>query len=146
MRKIKEVLKHRFKTKKEPALETVDISGLSVFISTTPARYYFSEDFALYEMNFSKEAASFYAGTNPDEFNEDVFDAKILIQAGDEIKFADEQRTRHFNALELIHMGILRDKNTIIAAKSACEESISRKEEELKRLTDIYHRFERNDK
>ena len=137
------VLKRRFKVKKNPSSETVDITGLSSFTTLIAPRYYDSEIWALYEALFNDHAIEFYSKSGADRYNHDALDLEIEKQFQDELQHYMDQHERHLEALEAIHTGVERESVITEERIHQVEARLSELNKELDEKLALFNSFNR---
>ena len=138
-----DVLKRRFKVKKNPATETVDIRGRSSFATLIAPKYYDSEVWAFYEAYFIEHAEEFYSRSVSDRYNHDALDLEIEKQYLDELQHYFDQRERHIESLEAAYTGVERESAITTEKLLQVEARLSELEKELEDKLAVYNSFNR---
>lgn len=137
------ILTRRFKTKKAPISETVDINGFSKYANLIAPRYFDSDVFAHYEATFPRYATDFFSRSGADRFNHDALDCEIDKKYSDEVSFYAEQYIRHMDTLNRINIGVLQEIESVRNRIIQVESQINGYRSELGRLSEKYEEYNR---
>lgn len=130
MKKIKinsDVLRRRFRIRKRPDTESVDLSGFSTFCNLLPPEFFDSDVWAVYEATFPEHAREFYIASGADKYNHDALDLEIEKRYLDELAHYAEQYERHLAILKSIRSGVIQERRE-------CEERLERLDQRLEEL------------
>lgn len=140
------VLQRRFKRRKEPAAESVDVSGLSRYTGLSASKYFDSDTWAHFEQNLPDYTRSFYSVAGANKYCYEALDKKIDMFFQDELQHYTDQYERHCEVIESIFAGVdrevvtvnerllqvderIKELKNVLAAKQAVYDSYNRKVE-----------------
>lgn len=135
------VLIRRFKTKKAPTLETVEINGFSKYANLIAPQYYDSDIFAHYEATFAEYAIDVFSRSGADRFNHDALDCEIDKKYSDEVAFYAEQHVKHMDTLNRINVGVLQETESVNIRINQITAQLDAYREELAQLSEKYNAF-----